>query len=635
MPEISLKEKQMKNKIIKIFTFILILSAPVKLFAQNIEIKAGANSQIVHTDKDYYIPFIIVIPNKKYIYGNPKGPGVGKTTSIIVKTANNKLITEIQIEKPEKYYPAGELKWVWRYINQATFYVPLKKSQFNSSKTFSLNIKVDALMCDYQSCYPVIKNFSYTINESILKNLPQTKNKKLLNTILLGQAHQAHIEEKDVNHKKNIQQFSPRYLKNELKSSIVLAIIFSIIAGFLLNFMPCVLPVISIKLLSIINYANNQSKKIIASGLLFTLGMLLSFIILASLAAFAGQSWGSLFQNNTFLTIMILILFLLALSLIGVYTLNIPLIGLKTASKNYSNLYLDSFMKGFFTTFLATPCSGPFLGSTLTWALTQPVYIIYIIFISIGIGMSLPYLVLSFKPGLIKFIPKPGNWMIYFEKIMGFFLLGTVIYLLGILPEKIIIKTIWMLFIISIALWQYGLWGNKQQAIRKRIISLLLLILLITAGYYIFLARSNSVQRDLFLKQSFSMQKLLEEKNQNKISIVEFTADWCPNCKIVEANAINSNDFKTLVKTNNLAFFIADITRPGTEGEALLKKLGGRSIPFLAIFGTGSSFSTPICLYDLYTYKKIKNAIKLIKKESLTKDPLKIPRLKIETIEFK
>lgn len=626
------------KNVLKIIILLTCFFTYSPVFSESLIITTENSDNIVKIDKNYYLPLTMKIPDKSYIYGNPKGPGTGKPTNIFASTSNKSItFSNILIEKPEKYFPKQEINWVYRHKDSVKFYVPFTITGSQPNISITIKILVDALLCSNVSCVPIKGNYSYTFNtDQLPKKSIENKDNFLKNLVKLG-GNTSTVNTLKPTKTKKLQEipfdFEPKFITTNTISNLLQAIIFALLAGFILNFMPCVLPVISLKIISIIKIAKDDRLKIIKIGLTFTLGMLLSFLVLASLAAFAGHNWGTLFQNTTFLISMIIIVFALALSLMNVYTINLPSFAAKKATITYSNPYIDAFMKGLLTTFLATPCSGPFLGGTLAWSLTQPIYIIYIIFLCIGLGMALPYLIIALKPGLISFIPKPGEWTVVFEKLMGFLLFGTVIYLLSVLPLEEIPALLWMLFFTAIAFWQYGQYGAINKSKKSRIFSAILLVIIIYAAYSFFLTKPGKDEIIDIPKENYSLEKLTEANVNNQVVIVKFTADWCPNCQLVELNTIKTKEFNDLVKENNIKVLIADITKPGTEAEMLLNKLNSRSIPFLAIFGTGENFLNPICLRDLYNIDDIKEALDVLDKTE-KKEQLEIPEIKVEDIKF-
>lgn len=566
-------------------------------------------SYITSINKQYYMVTEFKLDNSGYIYGNPKGPGTGKDTNLYFSNID---IKDVYFSKPQKYYPESSPKWVWRYKNKFKVIVSL-----NSLPKEEIVIKTDALFCVNGACYPVKDDF-------IIK--PDVINIIAGSNIDLNEFNKINImksDNKSISKSSNItSDFNPISYENNSVTNIIAAILFGLLAGLILNVMPCVLPVISLKIFTFIKNADEDKKRIRLSGLLYSAGIVLSFVLLASLLAFAGYNWGGLFQNTLFLKVMIILLFAFALSFFGIYTLNIPSIISKTASKKRSSIYVEAFIHGILATLLATPCSGPFLGATLSWTLTQSPLIIYTIFIFIGIGMSLPYIVLTMNTSLMKYIPKPGKWMVNFERIMGFLLIAAVIYFLTILNYNQIKIVLWMILIIAAALWQYGKYGSPVSKKKNRIISLFVLVLMVFIAFTI----PGKIYEEKIInldRENYSYSKLMALSEKQPV-LIQFTADWCTNCKIIESSVYNTEEMNLLQKEYNLKILKADLDKsPGAED--LLKKLGSRSVPFAAVF-YNYNFEQPYILRDIYEIDDIKKVLELINTDS--------KELDIQTINF-
>jgi thiol:disulfide interchange protein len=582
---------------------------PVK---EKIEIRAGESG---------ILTIKIEIPDKLYIYGNPKGPGVGRPTTIEVNHPDNFIFEAAGFAAPKKYTPKGETDYVWIYEKETEIDIPFIVQKNTKQGEYKITVLVKALVCSDRACTPEDFSFKYPIRIiSAVGNANGNINDNKLPVYQIKRNEvNLQINENTKNNKilsQEISSIKARYISTVDISNIIEAIFFGLIAGFILNFMPCVLPVIGLKILDIIKNSGNNRKETRKTGLIFAMGIITSFALLAFLAAFFEYSWGSLFQNSLFLIIMLAIVFVLSLSMFEVFTLNIPGFAGK-ASLESSNKYAHTYSKGLLATLLATPCSGPFLGGTLAWASTQPYYVIFIVFMSIGIGMSLPYIIITANPRLMKFVPRPGDWMITFETIIAFLMLGTCVYLIGILEQRLIIPTLWFLLFTGVAFWQYGKYGSIIKQKRSRIISGIAVIIIIIGGYFLsynyFYTHDEKFDYMKSDKKNFSLSLLLENNKKEKISIVDFTAEWCPNCKLVEKTSLFTEKVVKSITQNNIEFLTADMTRENPDASDLLTKLGSRSIPFLAVFPAGRTFFEPICLRDIYSEKDVLKAIEIAK----------------------
>lgn len=559
----------------------------------------------------------IDIPDKNYIYANPKGKGIGKATEVSIEESRF-------IESSETRYPAGT---VYRaqgdpdtvFIYKKSVRIPVAFTLAGSVPygKYSLRVKVSALACSSDSCIPFEKTLELPV--SVVKTPgaeTQAMKKNMAEFLSLKKNESAaaiNIQQR-VNDKASLSDsfipdsivFRPSYPHGEIKE-ILEAILFGLIAGFLLNFMPCVLPVVSLKVMSFVMNAGEKKGVIAAQGAVFSGGILASFLLLAALASFFGYQWGGLFQSSGFIIVMAAFIFAMALSLLGVFTLNAPSFAGTAVSKKHG-IYIDAFIKGAVATLLATPCSGPFLGGTVAWALAMPPYIIFAVFMSIGAGMALPYLVLSFNPSLVRFVPKPGAWMNYFETAMGFLLMFTVVYLIHISGGSGAAIVLFLLFI-SIGLWQFGKFGSAAESRGQRLLSASALVIIIAAGYilsfnYLFVEKKFPHER-----YSFSAERLLSNRDRNVISVVEFTADWCPNCSLVEKIALEKPEVQKLFARGDVEFIVADITEKNPSAESLMQRLGSRSIPLLAVFPPGEGFTSPLCLRDIYSADDVLRSI--------------------------
>jgi thiol:disulfide interchange protein DsbD len=403
----------------------------------------------------------------------------------------------------------------------------------------------------------------------------------------------------------NPSSFSPGLEVKNLGKAIILALI----AGLILNFMPCVLPVISLKLRGMMPSPaaaadmKTQKREFRHHNLFFALGMLFYFLILAGVVSYTGMAWGKIFQNTWAIVILSSVVFALSLSLFGVYDL--PLIDFKSTPGSSKSPTLEALFTGFLATLLATPCSGPFLGGVLAWALIQPPVTIAAVLLSIGLGMASPYLCLSIFPGLVRFMPRPGKWTRHLENGLGFVLLATTVYLLGLLPEDLILSTLILFLSIAAAAWIWGMASGPGISRAKKGTAALVGAGLVGAGLFFLAAGAGPSGKKVW--KEFNKDTFLAQMNKNPV-VVEFTAEWCPNCKYLERTVLKDKNLAPLQEKYGIKFFRADLTREHPQGEALLRKMNSKSIPLLAIFPEDSPHEA-IILRDIFTLSELKNAL--------------------------
>jgi thiol:disulfide interchange protein DsbD len=368
--------------------------------------------------------------------------------------------------------------------------------------------------------------------------------------------------------------------------------------------------VVSIKVLSFVQQAGESRRRVLALGVAFGAGILLVFLILGALAAGFGAQWGDQFQSSTFLIIMIAVVFAFALSLFDVFEVGLPSAVSDLAGSGIKREGLvDAFMKGMLATVLATPCSGPFLGSTLAWALAQSTLTIYLVFTALGLGMAIPYVILTANPALLKIVPKPGPWMQTFKQIMGFVLLATVAYLMVSLESKELLFTNFFLGFVALGCWWWGHFARFDQTSFQRATVLVVAMALIAGGGWL----SFGVMKPAFgggghgVWQPFDPIQMQAHHDQGRSVFVDFTADWCPNCKYNERFVYEAEDIQKIMQQKGVVMMKADITHktPYTEMvKRLMNELGGVAIPFMAVF-PGDQPSQPHVLFDIVTKSQL------------------------------
>ncbi|GFM37648.1 protein-disulfide reductase DsbD family protein [Desulfovibrio psychrotolerans] len=385
-------------------------------------------------------------------------------------------------------------------------------------------------------------------------------------------------------------------------TSLGKAVLFGLIAGFILNFMPCVLPVISLKLSSIVsatNIADNAARmrSFREHNLLFAAGILTWFLALAAILSVAGLAWGQLFQDQRLVTALLLLVFTLGLSTFDVFDL--PMLNLRGISSAQGNGRWSAFSTGLLATLLATPCSGPFLGGVLGWAFMQPPVVLATILVAVGAGMALPYLGMAAWPGLVTHFPKPGAWTVTLQRVVGFFLMGTAGYLLTILPATRLPFLLALLWLTAFAAWIWGRFaGLSAPPLRRWIVRALCLALI--AGALMYDGRGTKEGGGQSPWQTFSQQQFLESAGRHNL-VLDFTADWCPNCKILEHTVLTEANRARWAQEYGAVFIKVDLTRENEEGYALLRALGSQSIPVVAFFPAGEKAASPLVLRDLFT----------------------------------
>ncbi len=389
------------------------------------------------------------------------------------------------------------------------------------------------------------------------------------------------------------------------QTGLFMYLVYAFIGGLILNVMPCVLPVIAIKALSFVQQAGENRSRVLLLNVSYSAGVICVFLILATLAAFAGLGWGGLFQKVGFNIAMCVLVFSMGLSLLGVFEIPLPGFVGAAAGSQHREGPSGAFLTGIFATLLATPCSGPFLGATLGWAVKQPPHIIYLVMGTMGLGMASPYLLFALYPRAIKLLPRPGNWMVTFKQFAGFVLLGTSIYMLSLVEGSYQMAVLITLLGVAFGGWMVGnLYDFNSSAQRRWVIRSAALVSVAGMSWFGFSLREKA---ELYTWHKFNPQNVTDALAKGQPVIVDFTADWCLTCKVVEKTTLNVGETADMVAKYNIMPFKADWTDGSDEIREVLDKLGANSIPVLAVFSPDRP-KEPIILRDAWTMSSLREA---------------------------
>jgi Thiol:disulfide interchange protein len=379
-------------------------------------------------------------------------------------------------------------------------------------------------------------------------------------------------------------------------------LLFGFLGGIILNLMPCVLPVISLKIFGFIQHAGQSRRNVLRSGIAFTAGIFAWFVGLALLLIVlkgTGRdvTWGGFqFTNAYFVLALSVIVLVFALNLFGVFEISLPQSmtrGLLSTTERKDDL--GSFFQGVFATVLATPCTAPFLGTALGFAFSQSPAVILAMFVAIAAGMSAPYLLLSAQPAWLRFLPKPGPWMLHVKQFMGFLLLATLLFLLYVLgAQRGLEGAIWascFLLVISVACWMKGAFVLPNASATKRtVVLVLMLVLVLGSGMYFVGGKfrlTNLASVDSRLRgdwQGFTPERLQAELNQDHSVFVDFTAAWCLTCKFNEANVLESAEVREAFQRHAIVKLKADWTNGDPAITKLLRQFGRPGVPLYVLY---------------------------------------------------
>ena len=396
-------------------------------------------------------------------------------------------------------------------------------------------------------------------------------------------------------------------------SSIYYNILLAFVGGIILNLMPCVLPVIGLKVMSFVQQAHHSRAKALMLNVWYSAGIVSVFLLLGLLAGWIGLSWGGQFGNTAFNVTLAAIVFAMALSLLGVWEIPIPGFFGGGAAQDLAAQEgpFGAFVKGAITTVLATPCTGPFMATAIAWAVTQSPGTTLIVFGSLGLGMASPYLVVGVFPELLRFLPKPGAWMETFKQIMGFVLMATVVFILSFVEPAAVVPTLLLLVGVGVACWLVArtpLTAEFSDKLQSWALAgaMVLLATAVSFGWLYpdvmqpryagtVVAESEGPWRP------FSLAELHELTVEGgKTVLVDFSAEWCLTCKALEKAVLHTDPVERAIAESGVITMYADFTDQPPEIENTIRALKSNGVPVIAIF-PGDRPYEPIVFRDGYT----------------------------------
>ena len=400
-------------------------------------------------------------------------------------------------------------------------------------------------------------------------------------------------------------------------SELVLTIIFAFIGGLILNAMPCVFPILSIKILNFVEQSEGSKEKMIQHGLSFSAGVLVTFLSIAGLLLLlksGGESigWGYQLQSPLMVTILIYLFVAIGITFMSNLVLGGQLAQLGNINQGYGDI-TSSFLTGVLAVIVASPCTAPFMGSAVGIALLQPGFITIAIFVSLGLGFAAPYLLLSFYPSLLKVLPKPGAWMETLKQFMAFPMWGSALWLTWVLSGQVQTDSVLMVLLgaLFIALGLWILEKNQSSDGFAKWMSLSSVTILLGAALWLAPTDYENIEQDTSSDlNSYSPELLDSLLAENKPVFLNFTADWCITCKVNEAIVLNQVSIKNALESKGIVYLKADWTRKDETIANKLAEYGRTGVPLYLLY---SSEGIPVILPELLTEDMLLSYIETIK----------------------
>ncbi len=399
-------------------------------------------------------------------------------------------------------------------------------------------------------------------------------------------------------------------------------LLLALIGGLILNLMPCVFPVLGIKIMGFVNQSGHDKKKVMMHGLVFALGVLLSFWTLATVLAIlrAGGDkigWGFQLQSPAFVFTLAAVMLVFAMNMSGVFEFGLSATGVGSDLQMKSG-YAGSFFTGVLATVVATPCSAPFLAPALGAALALSTLESFAIFTAIAIGLAAPYLLLSISPAAIKVLPRPGAWMETFKQFMAFPLYATVGYLIWVLAgqtgDEGLQNVLFGLVLVALGVWVYGRWNAPGSTAGRARFGVAGLIVAASAGlwlgwpHFANAAATGSTDAPAVVWEPWSPEAVAKLRADGRVVYVDFTARWCATCQANKKLVFHNDDVLRYFAGKKIATLRGDWTNQDPRITAELAKYNRSAVPFNVIWLPGKN--SPVLLPELLSANLVLDALK-------------------------
>lgn len=391
-----------------------------------------------------------------------------------------------------------------------------------------------------------------------------------------------------------------------------IALGFAFLGGLILNLMPCVFPVLSLKLVHLLENAREERQSTFKHALVFTAGVLVSMwalaaILLALRAGGATAGWAFQLSNPTFVIALTFLFLLIALNMFGVFEIGMGLTRAGGLARDRSGL-AGSFFSGLLTTIAGAPCAGPFLGTVIGYALIQPAGVAMLTFTAMGIGTAAPFAILSTNPALLNALPKAGPWMETTKQLMAFPMLATAGWFASVFVilqggREAVFRTMIAFVLVGCAAWVFGKWTALHRKPSTRWFARFAVIALIA------LALNYALGKSELTVESWSQAKVENLRKAGKPIFVDFTAQWCAICQVNKRVALENPDVIATFKKKDITILVADWTDQNPEVTAGLAEFGRAAVPFYLLYGRDPS-TPPTLLPELLTPHLLLEAVK-------------------------
>ena len=483
-----------------------------------------------------------------------------------------------------------------------TVYLPVKITPAGTAaRSVELKVKVDALACDPKNC------------------MPQKPEAAL--TLALGEVAVANAElAAEFAKMPPLEGGEPVVRAAKVERSFGVYLVFAFIGGLILNIMPCVFPVLGIKIMGVVQQAGGDKRQVLLHGLAYTLGILLCFWALGGLVISLGKTWGFQLQSPGFVYGLCAFFLIFGLNMAGVFEIGASAVGVG-ANLQARHGVGGSFFSGLLAVVVATPCSAPFLGSALGYTVTLPGAQAMLMFTMIGLGLASPFLVLSLVPSLVSALPRPGAWMESFKQGMSFLLFGTVAFLAWVLTGMVegqpMLFLLFGLVLVALGCWIYGRWFLPHKPARTRWIALVLALGVMVGGLAWgwpqvepSAAEENSHSEGGLTWEAWSPEKAAALRAEGKTVYIDYTAKWCFTCQ-VNKRVYKDVAVRRAISEGQVVLLKADWTDEDPRIGKALAELGKAAVPVNVLYAPGQA--EPLVFDELLTAEALVKAFSAVR----------------------
>jgi len=561
------------------------MDAPV-VSLERVQASAALQYDAVRPGAESYIAVTFLLEEGWHAYADAATAAGGMNLKLAAAADGVRFGTPV-FPMPHDYFDPSAEKHVKVYSGRFTVYLPFVVGQPPADKAkIPIAVIFSGAICSDQLC--TIKNGTMGLHVLVTPDAPMDTPAFVL----------PEVE-------------TPEAAEGVMGTSVFVSLLLAVLAGLILNIMPCVWPVLPIVIMRMLDQAGRSRGRSILFGIAFSLGILLFFLAFAVVNIVLRMSVGAAFnfadlsQNAGYLTFMSLLLVVLALFMFGVFNIGIP--SSLTGKASSGSGIIGSIGTGFLAAILATPCSFGILVAVLVWAQSQPIPLATLTIMLIGVGMALPYLVLTAIPGLLTRMPRPGKWMDIFKQAVGFILLVIAVKMMVGLPAERLVSLLYYTPILAFAVWMWGGWVDySTPALRKWTVRLVAVILAVLCGYYFLHVQSPEEQ--LIQWQPYDAQKIDDALKTGRPVLIDFTAAWCFNCSVLEKVVHTRQDIADLVKEKNVLPIKADVTLADYPAAVALKNVYHESaIPLHVLLVPGNP--EPVKFRGVFIGSDLKKAL--------------------------